>query len=171
MEGKIVTFTFDKAGEYEIELTVTDHFLNRGTDKITIKVLDNGTLSGTVVDKDGKPIQGAKVTVTDSGGKEYTATTGTDGSFSVSVPEGQVTWKIEKSGYRSLEGTSSIEIMEDTELSSSDTMMKRSESDGGSPIVLIIIIVVIVLLIGIGLAVFFIMKNKKTEIIDVENPD
>ncbi len=161
LDGKIVTFTFDKAGEYEIELTVTDHFLNRGTDKITIKVLDNGTLSGIVQDGDGKPIQGAKVTVTDSDGNEYTVITGTDGSFLVSVPEGQVTWKIEKSGYRSLEGASSIEIMEDTELSSSDTMMKRSESDGGSPIVLIIIIVVILLLIGAGVAVFFITRKKK----------
>ncbi len=171
LEGKIVTFTFDKAGEYEIELTVTDNFLNRGTDKIMIKVLDNGTLSGIVQDGDGKPIQGAKVTVTDSDGNEYTVITGTDGSFLVSVPEGQVTWKIEKSGYRSLEGASSIEIMENTDLSTSDTMMKKSKGDGGSPIVLIIIIVVILLFVGIGLAVFFIMKNKKTEIIDVENPD
>jgi hypothetical protein len=124
-----------------------------------------------VTDKDGNPIQGAKVTVIDSGGNQYTANTGTDGSFSVSVPEGQVTWTIEKSGYGKLEGTSSIEIMEKTSISTSDTMMKKSEGDGGSPIVLIIIIVVILLLVGIGLAVFFIMKNKKTEINDVENPD
>ncbi len=159
LDGKIVTFTFDKAGEYEIELTVTDHFLNRGTDKITIKVLDNGTLSGIVQDGDGKPIQGAKVTVTDSDGNEYTVITGTDGSFLVSVPEGQVTWKIEKSGYRSLEGASSIEIMEDTELSSSDTMMKRSESDGGSPIIPIIVALLAVIILAGAIIGFIVVKK------------
>ena len=171
LEGDVVTFKFDHTGTYEIELTVTDQFLNRGTDKVIVTVLDNGTLSGIVKDKDGTPIQGAKVTVIDSGGNQYTATTGTDGSFSVSVPEGQVTWTIEKSGYEKIEGTSSIEIMENTDLSSSDTMMKRSEGDGESPIVLIIVIVVILLLVGIGLAVFFFMKNKKTEQVEIENPD
>jgi nitrous oxidase accessory protein NosD/PKD repeat protein len=171
LEGDVVSFEFDHTGTYEIGLTVTDQFLNRGTDKIMIKVLDNGTLSGIVKDKDGNPIQGAKVTVIDSGGNQYTATTGTDGSFSVSVPEGQVTWKIEKSGYGKLEGTSSIEIMVDTDLSSSDTIMKKSEGDGGSPIVLIIIIVVILVLVGIGLAGFLIMKNRKTEIVEIEKPD
>ncbi len=169
LEGKIVTFTFEKAGEYEIELTVTDYFLNRGTDKITIKVLDNGTLSGTVLDGNGNPIQGAQVTVTDSGGKGYTVTTGVDGSFSVSIPEGQVNWKIEKSGYSKLEGTSSISIMEDTKLDRTETVMKRTEENGSSFILIMIIILVIVILIGFIIG--FIIIRKKKNSVDNDNID
>ena len=167
LDGKIVTFTFDKAGEYEIELTVTDHFLNRGTDKIIINVLDNGTLSGTVLDGDGQPIQGAKVTVTDSDGTDHTATTGTDGSFSISVPEGQVTWTIEKSGYDKLEGTSNIQIMEITVVDDTETVMKRTEDKGSPFIVIVIIILVIVILCGLVLGVILLRKRKND--VDVES--
>ncbi len=169
LDGKIVTFTFDKAGEYEIELTVTDHFLNRGTDKITIKVLDNGTLSGTVLDGNGNPIQGAKVTVTDSSGKDYTATTGTEGSFSISVPEGQVTWKIEKGGYGNLEGASSISIMEETKLDGTETIMKRTV-DKGSPFILIIIVILVIVIL-IGFVIGFIIIRKKKDMVENDNMD
>ncbi len=49
-------------------------------------------LSGTVTDKDGKPIEGANVTATDTKtGKTYTDTTGADGKYAMAVPKGSYT--------------------------------------------------------------------------------
>lgn len=49
-------------------------------------------LSGTVTDKDGKPVEGANVTATDAKtGKTYTDTTGADGKYALAVPKGSYT--------------------------------------------------------------------------------
>lgn len=49
-------------------------------------------LSGTVTDKDGNPVEGAKVTATDAKtGKTYTDTTGADGKYALAVPKGSYT--------------------------------------------------------------------------------
>jgi len=159
LEGAIVEFTFNEPGQYEISLVVKDPFLNRGSDTIKVTVLDNGTLEGKVLDSNGEPIEGASIIVTGPDGNEYTGTSGPDGSFSIPVPEGPVSWKIEKDGYGTKKGTSSISIMEDTVLDSSDT--KLNKENGGGPVILIIIILLLILATIIGVVVFFVIRSKK----------
>lgn len=49
-------------------------------------------LSGTVTDKDGKPVEGAAVTAVDAKtGKTYIDTTGADGQYALAVPKGSYT--------------------------------------------------------------------------------
>jgi len=159
LHGESAEFTFEVAGEYEIKLTITDDFLNRGTDTFTIIVMDTGKLKGVVKDSSDNPIEGATITVKDSNGIELTTVSSVDGSFEIDVPEGEVTWKIEKSGYETIEGSSSIEIMKDTILLESETQMKKEES-GGFPIILLVIGIILFILM-IGVILFIIVRSKK----------
>ncbi len=164
LEGEEVQYKFNEAGTYEITLTVIDGNGNKDQDTVIITVYNTGTLTGSVIDNHGNGISGAKVTVTDPGGNEYSSTTGTNGSFSISVPEGQVTWKIEKGGYGNLEGTSSISIMEETKLDGTKTVMKRTD-DKGSPFILIMIIILVIVIL-LGFVIGFIIIRKKKDMVD-----
>ncbi|HHD15389.1 MAG TPA: hypothetical protein ENK47_01640, partial [Euryarchaeota archaeon] len=160
LHGEFAEFKFEDAGEYEIKLTITDNFLNRGTDTFTVTVMDTGTLKGVVKDSSGNPIDGATITVTDMDGNQFTTTSGSDGSFEIDVPEGEVVWKIKKSGYETIEGFSSITIMEETVLQESDTQMEKEES--GLPIFLFLIGIILLFLI-ICIIIFIIIKSIKSD--------
>ena len=161
IKGEKMEFTFDQPGTYRIELVVTDIFLNRGSDIVNVTILDNGTISGIVTDSKGEPITGAKVTVKDEGGKEYTTLTDTEGRFSISVPSGIVSWKIEKNGFKNKKGTAEVEIMEEVQLSGSDTVLKESQRKT-SPISVIFIILAVMMILGtLAVLFFFLMKHRK----------
>jgi cytoskeletal protein RodZ len=122
-------------------------------------VIDKGKVTGIVLDKDGKPVEGAKVTITASDGKTYTGTTGADGSFSINVYHGSFTWKISKSGFKAISGASTVNATGENELDLAGSPMLVEEKSGS--VVLFIIIAAVVVLIVIGVIVFILMRKKK----------
>ncbi|MDG6224348.1 MAG: PKD domain-containing protein, partial [Candidatus Thermoplasmatota archaeon] len=113
LEGEVVSFKFDEAGEYQIILSVFDLADNYGDDKVTITVVGTGKLNGIVLDADGKPVPGATFEVIASDGRTYSATSSSDGSFSLEIPHGPFSWKIMKDGYKPISGTGSIDALEE----------------------------------------------------------
>jgi plastocyanin len=159
--GKTVSFKFDKPGVYEITLKLTDDSDNIGTDTLTVTVKNTGVVKGIVLDDKGKPIDGATIEIVASDGKTYSFTTAPDGSFSLSIPPGSFTWKISKSGYEVITGSSSVDILGENTLNLAGTPMKKTVSTGTSPILFIIPAVIVILLI-VGVVIFLVMRKKKT---------
>lgn len=100
------TFTDVPAGEYDIAAEYiagysreTQHVVLNAGDNITVdfklRMLSRYTVSGTVTDKDGNPISGARV---DAGDGDY-VTTEADGAYSLSLYEGDQTLTITKNFY------------------------------------------------------------------------
>ena len=100
------TFKDVPAGEYDITAEYISGY-SKGTEHVTLNAGDNitvdflltllkkYTVSGTVTDKDGNPISGARV---DAGDGDY-ATTGSDGTYSLMLYEGDHTISITKNFY------------------------------------------------------------------------
>jgi heme/copper-type cytochrome/quinol oxidase subunit 2 len=169
MNGKTISFKFDKAGTYEILLKVFDQSDNVGTDTVTITVKNTGVVKGIVLDDKGKPIDGALVEIVASDGKTYTFTTAPDGSFSLAIPPGSFTWKISKNGYETIMGSSSVDILGENTLDLSGTPMKKSANSGTNPILFIVPVVIVILLI-VGLVIFLVMRKKKSDTETTEEP-
>lgn len=100
------TFKDVPAGEYDITAEYisgyskeTEHVTLNAGDNITVDflltLLKKYTVSGTVTDKDGNPISGARV---DAGDGDY-VTTEADGAYSLSLYEGDQTLTITKNFY------------------------------------------------------------------------
>ncbi len=158
--GKIVSFKFDKPGTYEVTLKVFDDSENYGIDAVSITVKNTGVVKGIVLDDKGKPIDGALIEIVASDGKTYTFTTAPDGSFSLEIPPGSITWKITKSGYGTITGSSTVDILGENTLDLAGTPMKKTASTGTSPILFIVPAMIVILLI-IGPVIFLIMRKKK----------
>ena len=116
LEGKVVSFVFDKGGIFEIILTVFDRAGNKGNDTVVVTVVDTGTVTGTALDPDGRPVEGAAVEITASDGETCTTQTAADGTFAARVFHGPFGWKISKSGYHAISGNSSVGAMNQTRL-------------------------------------------------------
>ncbi|MDG6224438.1 MAG: carboxypeptidase-like regulatory domain-containing protein, partial [Candidatus Thermoplasmatota archaeon] len=162
LEGEVVSFKFDEAGEYQIILSVFDLADNYGDDKVVINVVDTGILKGTVRDKDGDPVPGATFEVLASDGKTYTATTLSDGSFSLEIPHGPFSWKIMKDGYKPITGTGSINALEEKDLDLSGSALEKEEGSS-FPIMLVVIPAIIILLLIVGIVLFLVLRKKKEE--------
>lgn len=100
------TFKDVPAGEYDITAEYisgyskeTEHVTLNAGDNITVDflltLLKKYTVSGTVTDKDGNPISGARV---DAGDGDY-VTTEADGAYSLSLYEGDQTLTVTKNFY------------------------------------------------------------------------
>ena len=162
LEGEVVSFKFDEAGEYQIILSVFDLADNYGDDKVVITVVGTGKLNGIVLDADGKPVPGATFEALASDGKTYTATTLSDGSFSLEIPEGSFSWKIMKDGYKPISGTGSIDALEDKDLDLSGSALEKEEGKS-FPIMLVVIPAIIILLLIVGIVLFLVLRKKKEE--------
>jgi hypothetical protein len=161
MNGRTISFKFDKAGSFEILLKVFDQSDNVGTDTVMITVKNTGVVKGIILDDGGKPIDGAIVEIVASDGKTYTFTSAPDGSFSIAIPPGSFTWKITKSGYGTVTGSSTVNILGENTLDLAGTPMKKTASTGTSPILFIVPAVIVILLI-VGVVVFILMRKKKS---------
>ncbi|MBN1539176.1 MAG: PKD domain-containing protein [Candidatus Thermoplasmatota archaeon] len=159
--GEEVTFTFVKGGTYEVLLTVSDGSGNTDQDSVMIYVIDKGTVSGTVLDDEEQPVEGALVEITASDGNVYSATTGSDGSFSLEVPYGPFAWKISKDGYETISGTGTVAAMGDADIDLSGEPMVREKEDGKDSNLLLWILIVIILIAIVVL--YFLMRSKKTK--------
>ena len=131
LEGEVVQFTFDVAGVYDIVLTVLDLAGNVDSTTIVITVVDMGTVTGTVLDSKGNPIEAATVELTASDGGTHKATTGADGTFEMDIPHGAFTWKVSKKGFKAVSGESSVDAMGETGLDLSDQPLKKEEESPG----------------------------------------
>jgi len=159
-DGEKVQFRFDKGGTYNVLLTVTDQTGNWGEDGMVLTVVDKGTLKGTVLNKNGSPLKGAKITVRASDGRDYLGISSANGSFIVDVFMGDATYKITKPGYKSVSGAVTIRPMETTVLDSAGTTLEPASRTGLSPLLFIIAGIGVGLLIA-GLVLFFILRRKK----------
>jgi hypothetical protein len=167
-KGQVVSFQFDKGGSYEIVLTVTDRSNNSDVDTVTITVIDTGKVTGIVLDKDGEPVPGSTVEITASDGIKHTTKTGPDGSFSVDVFYGSFTWKITKSGYKTLSGTGTVGPMGEMEIDLSETPLVKEEKDpdGFSSSICVYLIMAAVIIFLLGFIIFLLMRRKEPLDID-----
>jgi len=143
LEGAVVHFTFDEAGTYEVQLSVEDASGNTAEDTLVITVVGTGTVSGVVLDKGGKPVEGATVELTASDGATRTATTDANGTFGMEVPHGAFEWKVSKKGYKPLSGDGTVDAMGEAELDLAGRPMVKEEKDSpGSGLALVLLAIV-----------------------------
>ena len=162
IEGSEVEFKFDKVGTYQIKLMVFDEYDNGGEDTVLITVVETGIVKGIVLDEKGDPVEGALIEITASNGEVYTATTGSDGSFSIEIHHGSFDWKITKDGYEPISGSASVNAMEEINLDMSDAPLVKEKKTGTNMLLLIILIIVIVLII-VGIVIFLFTRRKDEE--------
>jgi len=163
LSGVAAQFTFDEGGVYEVVLTVTDAWGNRGNDTVVVTVVDTGTVTGTVLDEDGKAVEGATVRVDAADGRAYTATTAANGSFALSVFHGPFNWSISKDGYEAISGSSSVNAMQEADLDLSGTPLVREGGEAPARTSLIVRAVVIVLA-AVAVALLALDRRRKDEV-------
>ncbi|MCU0799819.1 MAG: PKD domain-containing protein [Candidatus Thermoplasmatota archaeon] len=167
LDGAKAQFTFDKGGTYNILLRVTDQSGKWGEDGLKVTVIDTGVLKGTVLDKDGNPLKGAKVTVRASDGKDHLGMTSMNGSFIIDVFMGEATYKITLPGYESVSGTVNIIPMQTRLLDSTETTLERAEGPPKDLLVTFIVIFVInVLLIAMAVVLLVVMKKRRSIVVE-----
>ena len=166
--GLVVSFTFGKGGVYEVVLTVVDLAGNLNNDTVIITVIDVGKVIGNVLDKEGRPVEGATVEITPSDGGTNSTKTGANGSFAMDIHHGNFSWKVDKKGYRSISGNSSVNAMDETRLDLSKHPLIKEELEmikdfGGSFNLWIILAVVMSIAIAaVGVGGYMFMKRKRT---------
>jgi len=160
LNGSKVRFTFDRVGIYDVILTVADHAGNRDDCGAIIIVVATGRVTGTVLDRDGKLVGGAEVTITASDGRIYSRFTSEDGSFIMNVSHGNFTWRISKEGYKTISGDSSVAPMDTAELDLSDTPLVSEDEVGFMPSPPLISAVIAGLVV-IGYALFVLGRKRK----------
>jgi PKD repeat protein len=159
LEGEEVEYTFEDAGTFEITLTVIDGNGNEGYESINLTVIEIGTVKGIVLDRSGNPVEGAFVEITGSDGQTRSATTDTDGSFSIEVVRGEFVWNITKDGFETISGTSAVDPMAEIDLDLSNTPLEKRSEEGSSIIIFVVIGILSILIIA--LVLFFVLRKKK----------
>lgn len=168
-DGKIIPFTFNKGGLYEIVLRVIDQSGNPDEATITITVIDTGKIYGVVLDSEGNSVENAIINITSSDGKLHQMTTDINGSFSFEIPHGSFNWEISKGGYTTISGTGSVNAMDEIQVDLSDTPLKtisetESESRSEKDILPYIIGIIALILVLVVIILFFILRRQKKEI-------
>jgi hypothetical protein len=160
--GKVVQYTFGTVKNYEINLTVKDESGNWDYDITWVNVSavsNTGTITGTVRDKDGNPIEGATVYL--EGDPSIDNTTDSLGRFSLeNVPIGDQTIIVEKDGYKW--ASKKVDVEQDQTTPAGNIELGKSVSDEEAPWLLfgaIIAIVVILILI----LLLLLMQKKKAQ--------
>ncbi|MDG6226110.1 MAG: PKD domain-containing protein [Candidatus Thermoplasmatota archaeon] len=146
--GVVVEFVFGKAGTYEIKLKVFDEYDNSAEDTVLITVIDTGIVKGIVLDDKGVPVEGSLIEITASNGREFTFTTGENGSFALIIPHGSFEWRISKSGYVPISGTSRVDPMGEVELDLSGTPLVKEKGSSPSIVPYLILAAILILLIA-----------------------
>ena len=159
LEGKVVTFTFDEGGVYEITLSVIDLFNNVDNNEVVITVVDTGLVTGIVLDIDEKPIEGANVKIKASNGNLYSGKTEMDGSFSIEIYHGTFWWEISKNGYKKISGNSSVEALGEIQIDQSIQLIEK-ETEGKSNLTQFVFLLLMIIIIGIALVIFLLWKKK-----------
>ncbi len=103
--------------EYLVKVTGKDKAKNelegdKGYFTWTFKTISNGTLVGKVVDENGTPIEGVKIT----SGKDVTNFTDENGRFKIEIAPGEVKLKFSKQGYLTTEKSFVVESAKSTEI-------------------------------------------------------
>ena len=161
LEGKVASFAFDKRGVYSIIMTVIDWAGNRDEDIVNITVVDTGTVTGTVLDANGKPVEGATIEIIASNGMIGTSITPVNGTFSIDVPQGPFTWNITKSGYHKISGNFSVDAMKETQLDLSDHPLKKEEKKGPSGVSLMPVVLIAIVIVAVTAGGYVFMKRKR----------
>ena len=152
LNGATGHFAFDEGGVYEILLTVRDSSGNHDGDVAVITVVDEGRVTGTVLDERGRPVEGATVEVRSSDGKAHTASTVANGSFAIDVHHGPLTWVISKEGYGTISGNSSVDPMGTTALDLPVLPLERVEERGpATPLLLMALTVIATVVVAAAL--------------------
>ncbi len=135
-------------------------FANITLDRIEEPVVLKGSLRGKVLNEEGEPVQGAKVSII---GSNRTVLTGADGSFSFEeLDEGSYVLNATAQGY--IESNSSeITVGEGEDAVYNFTLsriVKEKESDDPSSMVFLIVLLVIILAVIVGSIIFFASRKK-----------
>jgi PKD repeat protein len=168
LEGEVVSFTFNRGGAYLVVLTVADSFGNLDHDKVIITVVDTGNVTGTVLDRGAKPIEGASVEIIASDGITHTTKTAANGSFKMDIHCGKFTWKVEKEGYRTISGNSSVnamdEVREEFQLAVPDRPTGREDGEG-LPIqsLILVLSMIIAVAAAVGIGIYAVIRKKKAQ--------
>jgi uncharacterized membrane protein len=103
LTGISPTYTFENPGNFQVTLTVTDPAGYQGTSLIWVNVTavdipTTGTISGRVRDKNGKPIEDARIEIA---GLPYFTKTNKDGHYSMgNIPQGNYDLIVSKPGFQ-----------------------------------------------------------------------
>lgn len=112
VDSEAITVSYSKTGYVPKTTTIAAGTFNNSvawSENVTL-VLHKVTISGTVTDQDGAPVQDVEVTITGAGGVSYTATTGSDGTYSVDNVTTFVDLTVTFTKDEYAEGTSSITV-------------------------------------------------------------
>ncbi len=137
-------------------------FVNITMEMIEEPVVLKGSVSGTVINEDGEPIQGAKVSII---GSNRFIITGEDGSYSFDeLDEGSYVLNVTAQGYiESFSPEITIGEGEDTVHNLTlSRIIEEKESDDPSSMMVLIVFAVVILVVVVGSIVFF-TSRKKTE--------
>jgi hypothetical protein len=149
-------------GVHNIVIRAMDSAGNMGINSSTFQVFEDEippelvTINGRVVDEDGDPISGVKITSDDG----YETSTDSDGEFIIQVEKGPRTFKFEKNGYE--DWTKSFDANDTMDFPDGDiTLEKKEEKERfltfrrfcliccGAPMVLLLVLILIGLFIRI----------------------
>jgi hypothetical protein len=87
-------------GQTLITASASDQYEQTASASITVNVITKGTITGTVTNSSGLPLESASVSITDGGNNVLTASTSGNGSYTIpAVASGNFTGTITKGGY------------------------------------------------------------------------
>jgi hypothetical protein len=157
--GETAQYTFTSSGAYQITLRVRDLAGNTHEAKTWVNVTavtGVGTISGTVLDKNGDPVEGAAVYV--EGNPSLEDTTDSLGRYTIEdVPIGERTITVVKDGY--VRDSIEVDVEEDQTVTPPPVALSKKSTEEESPMALIgLLIAIIVIAI---LLLLFLMTRKK----------
>jgi nitrous oxidase accessory protein NosD len=137
---------------YTIALTGRDMAGNEVSDTWSFTTTDKGTISGKVVDAQGRPIANATVTL-DSG---ESAMTDNDGVFTITATMGQHNMTVTKDGY--LISTSRVTIEGGSTTSLENISLNAAEPSGVDAVVIVAVVVIAAILAA---GAFLMLRRRK----------
>jgi hypothetical protein len=157
--GETVQYTFNAAGVYDIELIVTDEAGNTDSHVTYVNVTSVtgvGTVTGTILDEDGNPVEGAAVYV--EGNPSIEDTTDSRGVYILdNVPIGDRNIVIVKDGYD--REVVDVNVQQDQTTTPADIALSKKSSEPSSPMMLIGLLIAIIAIVIVLL--LFLMTKKK----------
>jgi hypothetical protein len=164
--GATVQYTFGSAADYEITLTVRDSAGNTDESETYVNVSavsGTGTVTGTVLDKNGNPVEGAEVFV--EGYPNIKDTTDSRGVFILDdVPIGSQSIRVVKGGY-DLESTT-VDVAQDQTTTTPDFEIAKKDSEDEAPVAMYGLLAAIIAIIVVIL--LFLMTKKKPQAVPEE---
>ncbi len=164
--GDNPTHSFENVGSFEVTLNVSDASGNWDTDTMWVNVSEvilTGSISGTVNDEDGDPIQGAIITLV---GTSYVTTTDETGYYLIqNITAGVYDIEVTIDGYEA-ETITNVRILAGQDRLNEDFVLKKVTEGGGDNFLWIILIIGIILVIL--LLIFLLLPRLKKEKGEVE---